>query len=135
MILSLKRRIFIGLIILTSSIVFTTPIIAQQGDIIAGRIAGEQAANASVNGTTWFLAGFLPGCLYGVTGLIGVLFAYVYEPNPSAMLLVGKSAEYVAAYTDAYRATAKKKQTNKAWEGCISAGLVWVVLILASSTG
>lgn len=97
----------------------------------AGRIAGEQAARADVNGGLWFAV----GCL---GGLIGVIIAYAFELNPPATHLLGKSPEYVAAYTDAYRATAKSTQANRAVTGCVVgcvvSTLLYAMLIAAAGT-
>ncbi len=57
---------------------------------------------------------------------MGVVIAYVIEPNPPVMELLGKSPEYVAAYTDGYRVTAKRIQTGKAWTGCIVIAVLYV---------
>lgn len=81
----------------------------------------EMDAAQDVNGGTWFIV----GCLLG---LVGWLIAYVVQPNPPATRLIGKSADYVAVYTDAYRAAAKKLQSKKALTGCVVGTLVTVVL-------
>ncbi len=117
-----KRRYFVAIAAVMSFMVLAVPILAQMDDITDGRIAGAQAARASTNGTLWLAI----GCL---GGLIGVVVAYVVEPQPSATMLLGKSPEYVAAYTDAYRATGKSVQTGKAWTGCI----VWTVIVIAAN--
>lgn len=117
----LKNKVFVAIAFVMAFVVFATPILAQQGEIMAGRMAGEQAARANVNGTTWLAI----GC---IGGLLGVIIAYVYEPSPSATMLLGKSPEYVASYTDAYKMTAKKVQTGKAWTGCIVFTLAYTAL-------
>ena len=115
-----KRKYFLAIAAVMSLMVFAVPILAQMDDMTAGRIAGTQAARASANGTMWLAI----GC---VGGLIGVVVAYVVEPQPSATMLLGKSPEYVAAYTDAYRVTGKSVQTGKAWTGCIVGTVIVVV--------
>jgi hypothetical protein len=125
----LKGKICVSIAVVMAFVVFATPILAQQGEIMAGRMAGEQSARANVNGNIWMLA----GC---VGSWLGVLLAYIYEPTPPATMLLGKSPEYVAAYTDAYRATAKSIQISKVWTGCIISGvlyLVYVVLVVAAA--
>jgi hypothetical protein len=59
-------------------------------------------------------------------GIVGVAVAYVVDAQPPATMLLGKSPEYVAAYTDAYRMTSKSIQTSKAWTGCIVGAVVYV---------
>lgn len=110
-------------------LIFVTPILAMQDDFTAGRIDGEQAGKRNVNGVAWMAI----GCL---GGLLGVIVAYIYEPSPPASLLLGKSPEYVAAYTDAYKAAAKSAQAKNAWTGCIVSTLlyvVYVVLVIAAA--
>ena len=65
-----------------------------------------------------------------LAGIIGVAVAYVVEAQPSATMLLGKSPEYVAAYTDGYRMTSKSVQTGKAWTGCIIGSLVSIGLVV-----
>lgn len=115
--MNLKNKGLVAVAVVMSFMVFAVPILAQQGDLMAGSVAGEQSARSNVNGSLWFLA----GC-FG--GLLGVIVAYVYEPSPPSVMLLGKSPEYVAAYTDAYRSTAKRIQSGKAWTGCIVGTLV-----------
>jgi len=116
----LKHKYFASIAFVVALMVLAVPILAQQGEIAAGRVAGAQAARASTNGTMWFAA----GCLFG---WLGLLVAYVIQPNPPATMLLGKSPEYVAAYTDSYRMTARGVQTGRAWTGCIVGTIVQVV--------
>jgi len=121
-----KRRCFVVIAAVMSLMVFAVPILAQQGDITAGRMAGSQAAKANTNGTLWLAV----GCLGGI---VGVAVAYVVDSQPSATMLLGKSPEYVAAYSDAYRATGKSVQTGKAWTGCLLSALVYVGLAVLAA--
>jgi len=116
----LKHKSFVAIAVVMSFVVFATPILAQQGEITAGRMAGEQAARANTNGMLWMAI----GC---VGSWVGVAAAYIYEPSPPATPLLGKSPEYVAAYTDAYKATAKNVQTGKVWTGCIISAVLYTV--------
>lgn len=117
-----KRKYFAFVAIVTSFMIFTMPILAQVDEFTAGRMAGEQAARAAVNGSMWLAI----GCLGNVLGLI---VSYVYQPNLPATQLLGKSPEYVAAYTDAYKISAKKSQVSKAWIGCIFSTITYAALI------
>ncbi|MDQ1329341.1 MAG: hypothetical protein QG641_2630 [Candidatus Poribacteria bacterium] len=115
-----KHKSFVAIAVVMSFVMFATPILAQQGEIMAGRMAGEMAARSEVNSMMWMAI----GC---IGGLLGVIIAYVYEPSPSATQLLGKSPEYVASYSDAYKSVAKRTQASKAWIGCIASGILYIV--------
>lgn len=114
--------------VLMSVLIFAMPILAQQTEIMKGKADGEQMGKSSVNGFMWMAI----GC---VAGLLGVIIAYIYEPNPPATMLLGKSPEYVASFTDAYKASAKSSQTKNAWIGCLLSGalsILYYAALLAS---
>ncbi|MCD6507660.1 hypothetical protein J7M22_13705 [Candidatus Poribacteria bacterium] len=108
------------------------PILAlaqQRAEIEEAKAAAEADAKANTNTGLWFVA----GCL---GGWVGLLVAYIYQPSPPASRLLGKSPEYVAAYTDAYKDAAKRIQVKWAWTGCLAyaAGvLAYVALAMAAS--
>ncbi len=114
-----KRRYFVVTAAVMSLMVFAVPILAQQSDITAGRMAGSQAAGANTNGTLWLAIGCF-GCIAGVA------VAYAVDSQPFATTLLGKPPEYVAAYADAYRMKGKSIQTRKAWTGCILGALMYI---------
>ena len=118
----LKHKYFAFIAVVTSFMVFAMPILAQVDEFTAGRMAGEQAARAAVNGSMWLAI----GCLGWLPGLV---VAYVYQPVPPATQLLGKSPEFVASYTDAYKATAKRTQVSKAWMGCIASTIITSVAL------
>ena len=126
-----KRAYFLPTAVIVSLLIFAMPLLAQRGDMMAGRVAGEQAARASVNGTAWLAI----GCF---AGLVGIIIAAVVESSPPSTMLLGKSPEYVAGFTDAYKATAKSVRMNKAITGCIAGAVVnallYVLLVAAAST-
>lgn len=100
-----------------------TPAPAVHGtDAQRGRADGERDAHAAVNKPLWFAAGCLGGC-------IGVGVAYLMSPNPPALVLLGKSPEYAAAYTDAYKARAKSDQRKWAWYGCGTYAVAYLLYI------
>lgn len=88
--------------------------------------AATTRANSDTNGTLWFAA----GCILGVLGLVG---AYVIEPNPPATALVGQDEQYVAEYTDCYQDTAGDIQQKQALYGCLAGtaatALIYGVLV------
>jgi len=91
----------------------------------AGRASAEgvQDADADINGTLWFFV----GCL----GVIGIAIAYFAEPSPPPARLMGKSAEYVAIYTGAYKTEGKSVQGRHAIYGClVGTGLIVAVYVV-----
>lgn len=118
----MKRLLIISAILL----VFTPALIYAQ-EIETTQVCAQAEADAErdVNSTLW-LGG---GCLLG---LIGLGAAYLIEPSPPAMRLVGKSPEYVAAYSDCYKAKGKSIQTKNATIGCVVGyavtGVLYVLL-------
>lgn len=104
------------------------PIMAQQQQTDACMQASIDAEN-KIDGNLWFGA----GCLFG---LLGLGAAYVIEPSPSATKLLGKDANYVAIYTDCYKAAGKNVQTSKAMKGCLigtGVSLVLYVVLFAAA--
>jgi hypothetical protein len=80
-------------------------------------------AHADTNGTLWYFA----GCLLGV---IGILIAYVSEPTPPPARMMGKSPEYLAIYTNTYKAEAKSIQGRSAVYGALTTVAVVVVIYI-----
>ncbi len=80
----------------------------------------QQDAQMEINKTLWLAIGF-----FGE--LLGIAAAYVIEPSPPASKLIGKSPEYVAAYTDCYKDAGKKIQAHAAIKGCVLSVLVYAV--------
>jgi hypothetical protein len=95
-----------------------------QSQFDEARIAGERDADQETSAALWFIA----GCGVGALGVVG---AYVISPNPSASKLLGKSPEYVAAYTDAYKEKAKSIQTKNAWIGCGTFTVLYIIYVVA----
>lgn len=94
----------------------------QNNDVELGRSAGEADA-LSQSTATWFLL----GCLLGV---VGWLIAYVVEPSPNSINLLGKTPEFVAGYTAGYKEKLKSRNTSSAMTGCL-VGTVASVLFYA----
>ena len=88
------------------------PVIVLAQDAGDACLQAQMDAERDVTGPLWFGA----GCLFGI---LGVGAAYLIEPSPSAMGLLGKSPEYVAAYTDCYKDKGRSIQTKNAWTGCL----------------
>ena len=96
------------------------PVMAQSWQ--RAMVDAEMQARNDVNGTLWMGI----GCLFGVFGVAaGYLFAFNSPPGGA---LMGKSPDYVAAYTDAYSSQVKRIQGSKALIGCILWTGIWVLL-------
>ena len=126
-------------------LVFSTPFasVAQQNSmVLEARSLAKQDAESVVNKGIWFGAGgFILGgtliffriienptekmvgaaCLLHGVALAG---AFAYSPAPPPSRLLGKSAEYITIYTDAYKAEARKIRALWGIAGYISGGLV-----------
>ena len=112
--------------ILTLSMPVST--LSQQNLQAEAIIAAERDAQNDINRGLWLLG----GCLGGV---VGVIVAYAVEPSPPVTRLLGKSPEYVASYTDAYREKAKNGQVISALGGCCLNALATVYLLSISFQG
>ena len=90
----------------------------------------ESAAREHVSAMTWKVIGI--GC-----GVFGWIIAAVSTPSPPAMLLVGKSPEYVSQFTTCYESKGKRIQKDNAclgWLiGYILGGAIWAATSSSSS--
>jgi len=98
------------------------------GDVATATARGTADAEADTSGALWFFA----GCGLGA---IGILIAYVVEPTPPAARIMGKSPDYVMAYTSAYKSAGKSSQAKHALYGCLvgTAVVVAIYLILIAA--
>ena len=111
--ISLFHTLVFMVTVLTFSVPFVT--LAQQNALQAEAIAdAEKDAAIDVDTTRWFWG----GCFGGVGALTQI------EPSPPASRLIGKSPEYTAYYTDAYKAKASELQSSAARNGFITTGAV-----------
>jgi cytochrome c553 len=97
-------------------VMMALPVLAQtpaDGGFAAGKIDGDRDGQGSA---LWGLAGLCLGC-------IGILVAYLVKPTPPSASLVGKSSEYVSAYTEAYKAKGAKNNAMWAAIGCLVSGI------------
>ena len=89
--------------------------------VTAAMANGQRDAKTDTNTFLWFAIGCGSGLAFGwmsYYGFAGVLAAYLIEPSVPATRLLGKSHEYIVAYTDAYKQEAKSIQTKNALYGC-----------------
>ncbi len=83
----------------------------------------EDDANADTNKIVWVAVGL-------ALNVVGILLAYIYQPAPAASRFLEKSQEYIAFYTDAYRAKTRRVQLLYAIIGCIILGVLFVLYII-----
>ena len=111
--ISLFHTLVFMVTVLTFSVPFVT--LAQQNALQAEAIAdAEKDAAIDVDTTRWFWG----GCFGGVGALTQI------EPSPPASRLIGKSPEYTAYYTDAYKAKASELQSSAFRKGCVTGGVL-----------
>ena len=67
--------------------------------------------------------------LYGIGGLLTIGAALTHAPEPPAQRLLGKSPDWVNAYTEAYQKSIKRYNAIATFEGCV-AGTVIPVIVL-----
>jgi hypothetical protein len=130
----MKRGIIFQLLaVLMFTLVLNMPLrcFAQQRNTVAldAKTDAEYDAEDDVNTTLWLAAGGVLGiagtCLLGSLAVGG---AYVYQPVPPAERLLGKSAEYVSFYTDAYKARMRRLQLVAATKGAAGGAAVFFLL-------
>lgn len=80
---------------------------AEQHDAV---IAAEHDANTDLNKLVWLCAGFFGN-------IIGVLVAYIYQPDPPLTRLYEKTTEYQMFYKDAYKSKLRSGQLTYALIG------------------
>jgi len=116
--------------LLLSLVIITLPLLAQQAETQNAVTEAEKQAIVDANGTLWLVV----GC---VGSILAVVIGQVIEPKPPQSALLGKSPEYVAAYTDAYVKKVKKIRLNNSLIGCGISGAAEVllyVLVIAAAT-
>jgi hypothetical protein len=94
---------------------------AQAQDATIACADGQAKAGQDQSRGAWFAI----GCLLGGTGL---LVALIMEAHPPAVAMLGKSPEYVAAFSDCYRQKAKNIRVGGAMSGCLTAAAIYTAL-------
>ena len=127
-----RELLFRVLVVLMSMLSFNVPLhaIAQQRTtVIDAKTAAEYDAEDDVNTAIWLAVGGVLGVVGNLPlGAVAIGGAYVYQPVPSAERLLGKSAEYVTVYTDAYRAKARSLRLIAAGKGALGGSAVFCML-------
>ena len=106
-------------------IILTIPLLSQvdQKEMLEAKMQAEMDAKRDVNKAIWFIV----GC---AGSIIGLLVAQVITASPPQATLLGKSPEYVAAYSDTYVIKMKKLRTTWSLYGCGVSVALWGVAIL-----
>jgi len=127
-----RGLIFQLLAILTVVLSVNIPLrcFAQQDSVaLKAKADAEYDAEDDVNTAVWLSAGGILGvvgtCLLGAVAVGG---AYVYQPVPPVDRLLGKSAEYVNFYTDAYKARMRRLQLVAVTKGALGGSAVFFLL-------
>lgn len=127
-----RGLLFRVLIILMSGLSFSLPLqtIAQQDPTFTdAKTAAEYDAEDDVNTAIWLVAGGILGVVGNLPlGAVAIGGAYIYQPVPRAERLLGKSAEYVTIYTDAYKAKSRNLRLIAAGKGALGGSAVFCML-------
>lgn len=127
-----KGLLFRVLVVLMSGLSLSFPLqaIAQQRTtVIDAKTAAEYDAEDDVNTAIWLAAGGVLGVVGNLPlGAVAIGGAYVYQPMPPAERLLGKSAEYVTVYTDAYKAKSRSLRLIAAGKGALGGSAVFCML-------
>ncbi len=112
------------------SLSFSLQAIAQQSStFVDARSVAEFDAEDDVNTSVWLAAGGLLGIVGNLPlGAIAIGGAYVYQPVPPAERLLGKSAEYVTVYTEAYKTRSRNLRLSAALKGALGGSAAFCML-------
>lgn len=101
----------------------------QNRGVLNAKSDAEFDAEEDINTTVWLAAGGLLGVAGNLPlGVVAIGGAYVYQPIPPAERLLGKPAEYVSIYTDAYKARARRLQLGAAAKGALGGSAAFCLL-------
>lgn len=129
-----RGSIFHVSVFLFAVLVFSMPFVSLAQRSVTGMSSRAQAqaisdaerdAEASVNKSVWFLA----GCFGNI---LGFLTAQTYDRPVPTVPLLGKSPEYVAFYTDAYRKKTKQIQVSSVVPGCVGSCILYAIPFIAA---
>ena len=106
------------------------PCFAQQNTVVlTAKSDAEFDAEEDINTTMWLATGGILGVVGNLPlGAIAIGGAYIYQPIPSAERLLGKPADYVSIYTDAYKARARRLQLEAAGKGALGGSAAFCLL-------
>lgn len=125
-----RGLLFYVLIVLTLGLSLNLYCFAQQNTVILGaKSDAEFDAEEDINTTLWLAAGGILGVAGNLPlGLVAMGGAYLYQPIPPVERLLGKPADYVSIYTDAYKARARRLQLEAAGKGALGGSAAFCLL-------
>lgn len=125
-----RGLLFHVLIVLTLGLSLNLYCFAQQNTVILGaKSDAEFDAEEDINTTLWLAAGGILGVAGNLPlGIVAMGGAYLYQPIPPVERLLGKPADYVSIYTDAYKARARRLQLEAAGKGALGGSAAFCLL-------
>ena len=125
-----RSLLFHALIVLTLGLSLNMYCFAQQNTVILGaKSDAEFDAEEDINTTLWLAAGGILGVAGNLPlGIVAMGGAYLYQPIPPVERLLGKPADYVSIYTDAYKARARRLQLEAAGKGALGGSAAFCLL-------
>jgi hypothetical protein len=125
-----RGLLFYVLIVLTLGLSLNMYCFAQQNTVILGaKSDAEFDAEEDINTTLWLAAGGILGVAGNLPlGIVAMGGAYLYQPIPPVERLLGKPADYVSIYTDAYKARAQRLQLEAAGKGALGGSAAFCLL-------
>ena len=101
-------------------------------DRLEARTAAHRDAQADTIQYIWGARGAVLGAVGScVLGSLGVIVAYAYQLSPPPERFIGKSPEYIASYTKAYKTKVRRLQVRATALGCIGGtvvnGILWSI--------
>ena len=125
-----RGLLFYVLIVLTLGLSLNMYCFAQQNTVILGaKSDAEFDAEEDINTTLWLAAGGILGVAGNLPlGIVAMGGAYLYQPIPPVERLLGKPADYVSIYTDAYKARARRLQLEAAGKGALGGSAAFCLL-------
>ena len=86
-------------------------------------IDAEQDSRTDTNKLIWVIAGL-------VGNFIGILIAYIYQPEPRASQFLEKPEEYIAFYKDTYKTKVRFIQVTYAFIGFAILVAGWLIFYM-----
>ena len=127
-----RGLLFHVLVVLMLGLSLNVPMrcLAQQNTVVLNaKSDAEFDAEDNVNTTLWLAAGGILGVAGNLPlGVVAIGGAYVYQPVPPVERLLGKPAEYVSMYTDAYKARSRRLQLGAAAKGALGGSAAFCLL-------